>query len=76
MLFAATMAISRVASLMSLNEPRKDDPALLRYLGRALVLLKERTASQETLITEPVIFTVARLITIAVSHSRYVFHSD
>lgn len=69
MLFAATIAISRVALLMSLNEPCKNDPITLKYLGKALVLLKERAASRETLVSEPVIFTVARLVTIAVSHS-------
>lgn len=66
MLFAATVAISRVALLMSLNEPSKNDPISLKYLGKALVLLKERSKSRETLISEPVIFTVARLVTIAV----------
>lgn len=52
---------------MSLNAPTKDDPISLKYLGKALVLLKERAKSRETLISEPVIFTVARLVTIAVS---------
>lgn len=68
MLFAATVAISRVALLMSLKEPTKNDPISLKYLGKALILLKERAQSRETLISEPVIFTVARLVTIAVSH--------
>ena len=68
MLFAATVAISRVALLMSLNESSKNDLITLKYLGKALVLLKERAKSRETLVSEPVIFTVARLVTIAVSN--------
>lgn len=67
MLFAATIAISRVALLMSMNESCKDDPVTLKYLGKALTLLSVRAGSWETLVNETVIFTVARLVTIAAS---------
>jgi hypothetical protein len=66
MLFAATVALSRVILLMTLDQPNRQDHITLQYLGKALILLTQRATSWQTLVTEAVIFTVARLVTISV----------
>lgn len=42
-----------------------DDPLALKYMGKALRMLQNQAVCWEHLLVEPVLFTVARLVTIA-----------
>jgi hypothetical protein len=65
MLFAATIALSRFAWLISRNLPWREDPLALRHMCRALTMLRERAKSWESISTEEVIFTIARFVTMS-----------
>lgn len=66
MLFDATIAVSRIAYLLSEGKPAADDPFMLYHRGLALARLQKRIQDEAALAESEVIFTVGRMIAIAV----------
>lgn len=66
MLFDATIAVSRIAYLLSEGKAAADDPFMLYHRGLALARLQKSIQDEAALAESEIIFTVGRLIAIAV----------
>lgn len=67
MLFDATIAVSRVAWVLSQGNSPSEDGFMLYHRGLAMTRLRQRVSVAATLSREAVIFTIGRMISIAVS---------
>ena len=66
MLFDATVAVSRVAMVLSQGHSPAEDPLMLYHRGLAMSKLRQRVSLTVAPSNEAVIFTIGRMISIAV----------
>lgn len=68
MFFDATIAVSRIAYILSQGNSAADDPFMLYHRGLALTRLQKRLNHETAFAEVEVIFTIGRMLWIAVSH--------
>lgn len=67
MLFDATVAVSRVALVLSQGRLPSEDHLVLYHRGLALTGLRLRLSLERSIPLEAIIFTIGRMLSIAVS---------
>jgi hypothetical protein len=69
MLFDATMAVSRTAWILAQGKDPSEDQFMLHHRGLAMTGLRQKLCSTKLGSKEAVLFTIGRMISIAVSWS-------
>jgi hypothetical protein len=68
-LFDATVAVSRTAWVLAQGKDPAEDQFMLYHRGLAMSSLRQKLSSARFGCTEAVLFTIGRMISIAVSES-------